>query len=872
MFNPKVGFNALSSIFKDREVASEIDSELQFHLETMVEEYIASGVPADQAREIALKRFGDINQVNYICQEIRATEAKAWLQDLSQAFKTLSANSRYSILSVFTLYIGLTTTIIVFSIANTLLWRPIPYRAPDQLIVIQETNAFGEHVDTSNPNFLDLRDKNSSFEHLTAYSGGVATITGVPEPERGYVAYVARDFFSVLGVEPFAGRLLLQDDHAIDAVPMAVVSYSFWQRQLGSESDIKNKQVSIAGRSFSIAGVMPSGVDYPVEADVWIPRELFNDDSTRSAHNLKILARLKNNTNLSQARTDLSNLSRQLEKEYPDSNAGQSFTVISLYEQLTATARLSLLGLSVVVGFVLFTACANVSNLLLIRDSSRQRMIVSRLRLGASRFRIARQLIIESTLLALIGSLLGLALSSVMDDLLLAFIPNNVPGASEARISGEVLCFTVGITILVGLIIGLIPALRISQIGRNETFTENFRERKFYSLPVSEVIVIAQLALSVILIATTWIITQNFWYLSRIDPGFNPQSVLTAQVSLPQSKYQEVSSKIDFYHQTLERIRLLPGVKSAGVINNLPFSGQNINGTFYIEQHSQQKHYAGFRIISPGYFQSLVIPLLKGRLFNEQDDEDSVPVTIISRNLASQIWADQDPIGKRIRFIGMDQESGVWMTVVGVIGDVKHSSLNSPSWVEVYVPYTQRPFRIKDMTIVIRTDDKPEDMIDRVRGEIHSVDKNLPVQFESMREVLSKTLATKRNRSIVLILFAFTTVVLTLSGFYIIMKHENGRHLSKVQHVNSIPQLNYIYNSVRKGIFLSTGGFIVGLIAFGIILRIKPYFFSGIEVSNLNPFAAAGIIIFIPVLFISCVTGYNARRFNPPSKPIKEGQ
>lgn len=567
---------------------------------------------------------------------------------------------------------------------------------------------------------------------------------------------------------------------------------------------------------------------------------------------------------MSQARTDLGNVNQWLEKEYPDSNAGQSFTIISLHEYLTATARTPLLGLFIVVGLVLFVACANVANLLLIRDSLRRTPIVSRLRLGASRFRIARQLIIESTLLALLGSLLGLLLSSVMDDVLLAFIPHNVPGAREAQISGEVLCFTLGITVLTGLMSGLIPALRISQIDIDETFTENQRRRKLYFLPVSEIIVTAELALTVILLVNAGIIAQNFWYLSHLDPGFNPGHVLTAQVSLTPSEYQESSSKIDFYRQTLKRISLLPVVRSAGIINNLPLSGQNINGTFYAEEHPEQKHYAGFRIISPEYFQSLTIPLLNGRFFSEQDEESSAPVAIISRNLASQIWADRDPIGQRIKFIGMDPKSDIWMTVVGVVGDVKHSSLNSPALAKVYVPYTQRPFRLRDMTIVIKTDHKPEEAIGNIRNEIQFVDKNLPVQFQTMQQVLSKTLAAKRSRSIILILFAFTTVVLTLTGFYIIMKHEIARYLHKLKDSAYIGRKSLIYNSIRKGLFLSTTGIIAGLITFGIILRINPNIFGLIEASNAGVFTATGIIIFIPTLLICYITAYKTKHLKVP--------
>jgi putative ABC transport system permease protein len=454
---------------------------------------------------------------------------------------------------------------------------------------------------------------------------------------------------------------------------------------------------------------------------------------------------------------------------------------------------------------------------------------------------------------------------------LLTFIPNNVPGAREAPITGEVLCFTLGLTVLAGLLSGLIPALRISQIDDRENFTEKRRTRKFYSLPVSEMIVTAELALALVLLVGAGMITQNFWYLSRTDPGFNPEYVLTAQVSLSSSEYQKDTKKIDFYRQILERIRLLPGVRSVGIINNLPLTGQNINGTFYVEERPEQKHYAGFRIISPDYFQALDIPLLNGRLFAEQDDENASQVTIISRNLARQIWADGDPIGQRIRFIGMDQKSDVWMTVIGVIGDVKHSSLNSPPEAEVYVPYSQRPYRSQDMTIAVRTVHKPEDLVGGVRNEIRILDKNIPAQFETMQQLMSKTFAAKRYRSLALILFAFTTMALTLIGFYIIMKHEVARRLHELEEMTHISRQNHIYNSIRKGVFLSTVGIIAGLIAFSIISRIKPDIFGGIEEGNLSIFGTTGIIIFISNLIISYIAAYKTEHSNLTGLSIKEG-
>lgn len=853
MFDPKRIFNLLSSFIQKRKVDREIDLELRFHLDLMVEEYIASGMTADEARKCALERFGDINKVNDICREIQATETAALVQDIGSAFKTLLANPRFSALAIFTLCLGSSITIALFSVVNLVLWRPIPFKAPEQLVVIQEINSYGQKVDTSNLNFLDFRDISSSFEYIISYSGGQTTVTGGIEPERNYVAYVSRDFFSVFGVEPIEGRPLQQEDHQAGANPTVVISQRFWQSQLNSGANLTENKVMIAGRLFTVVGVMPASTAYPREADLWVPRELFADDTARSAHNLKLIARMKSGINLPLAQTELSAIGRRLENEYPESNEGQSFAVISLQEHLTATARTTFMALLLIAALVLFVACGNVANLLIIRNSAHRHALASRFRLGASPFRLSRQLIVESILLSLGGSLLGLAVSGMIADVLLTFTPHNIPDINETTISGEVLAFTFGIAILIGLFSGLMPALRISQTDWPDGVFERSENNSSIKLTMPHLILTAKLATAVVLLIMAGTFAQNLWQLSSIDPGFSVDSVLTADVSLPQSEYREDNSKIDFYRRTLERLSLVPGIKSAGIINNLPLSGQNINGTFYAEKASNTQHNAGFRIISPGYFQSLTIPLVQGRFFTDQDNEESAPVAIISKKIAEQIWTDQDPVGHRIKFIGMDSNSEIWMTVIGVVGDVRHSGLSAPSSPDIYVPYTQRPFRSKDMTIVMRTEKDPHSLIAEVRREIRLVERDLPVRFEVMNELLSKTLAPRRHRSILLFLFAFTAVVLTLIGFYVVMRHDTANHVLDPKQTLSVPQMGIISHSVRKGVILSATGLITGSLFVLALPGFKPAIFFGVTSVNPGVIGTIAVIIFISSIIISYI-------------------
>lgn len=855
MFNLKIPFNVRQFILRGRKIRNEIDSELAYHLELLIEENIAAGMSYEEAKQAAVNRFGNLKSVNDMCLEIQTSRADRWFQDIGYAFQMICGKPLFTFLSILTLSISIAATIAIFNVANTVLWQPLPFNASDKLVVVQEENVYGNKVDTSNLNFLDLRAKSQSFEYIAAYSAGSATVKGGNEPTRSNVAWVSRDFFSVLGVEPVAGSLLLPEHHHLEADPLVIVSYRFWQNHLNSDRNLADRKLIIHGKSYTVAGILPSGVGFPFETDLWMPREVFEDTSERSAHNLKVIARVKNRVALSQIQIELSSISNQLEKEYPDSNTNLRITAIPLQSYLTANLRSSLIMLFIAVGVVLFIACANVTNLLLIRDEGRQEQIVSRIKLGASRLRIFRQLIIECILLSLLSALIGLAWSLLIASIIFEFLSYSIFEVGDMNITGEVLAFGIGISILIGLLCGLIPALRLSWINTTEPHIEEQQNESGY-LPFWRcLIVAAELGMTMVLIFSAGLLVQNFWHLWSVNPGFKPSNVLTAQVSLPSSDYREPADRRAFYREALHRIQGIQRVQFAGIINNLPFGGEPyINGTFYIEERPEQKNGAAFSLTSPDYFQSLAIPLAKGRLFTEQDNEHSAPVAIITRELARNIFPAEDAIGKRIRFIGMDSESEVWMTIIGIVNDIKHKSLDLDSYPEVFIPYSQRPFKTQQMTIVIRTMDEPDGAITEIRRAIQSLDKDLPVNFGTMSKMFSQSLRQQRHQTILLILFAFGSMFFCLTGFYIVMRYDVARYVMGIKKVANARKHNVIMYSITKGVIVGVIGIMIGSTVVFTISSVKPDLILGIRATVPLVFLVSSVVILSSVLITSYVT------------------
>ncbi|MEW6209763.1 MAG: ABC transporter permease [Acidobacteriota bacterium] len=794
---------------------------------------------------------------------------EAFKKDFIFSLRSLIKKPGFTLIAIFTLALGIGANTAIFSVINAVLLRALPYKDPDRLAMIWETSQSSQRIHVSHLNFIDWREQSHSFEAMSACSGrwgGQSTVTGGVEPLRAHTAMVYRDFFSTLGVNASIGRTFLPRDHNLGAAPSVVISHALWQRSLGGDPNLEGKTLNIGGISVNVIGVMPQGFSFPPETDVWAAKEALSEDtSARSAHNFRVIARLKADVTVSQAQTEMNTIAARLSEQYPEMK-DKGAAVISLEDQMVGSVRPALMILMAAVGFVLLIACANVANLLLARALSREKEIAIRAALGASRLRIIRQLLTESLLLALAGGALGLMLAYWLVEALISLSPPNIYRIEEVGIDRRALLFTLAVSLATSLIFGLAPALKASRTDLQESLKSAGKGAMSGagSKRMRNALVVTEVALTVVLLAGAGLLTKSFWLLLQVDPGFKPEGVLTMQLSLPQSDYESESKTIAFYDRLLPQLTSLAGVETAGMINNLPLGGVNINGQFLIEGRPDDRGYGGFRIVSRDYFRALGIPLLRGRFFSDSDDMKSMPVAIIDRSVAEKSWPGEEAIGKRIRS-GMDRAGDVWMTIIGIVGDVRQSGLDADTYPAIYVPYTQRPYRAREMTIVARASIDPSALIAAARREVAQIDKNLPVSFDSLSHLLSKSTASRRYNMILLGAFAAFALMLSMVGIYGVMSYsvtQSTREIG-IRMALGADQKDVLKMVMTNGLAMSTAGIAIGLgMAVG-LTRLMASLLYKVSATDAMVLSVAPMLIILVALLACWVPARRAMKVDP---------
>jgi predicted permease len=623
------------------------------------------------------------------------------IQDIRYAARVLLKARAVTAVAAVALALGIGANTAIFSVVNAVLLRPLPYADPEQLVMLWENNpniqVGFDLLPVAVANFVDWRDQGESFEHVSILDSNRLTLTGGERPERVAGASVSANFFQLMGVGPALGRAFTREEDRPGSNRVAIISHAMWQSRFGGGADVLDQTLMLEGATYQVIGVMPEGFSFPraqdlpsyfrlaPHTDVWTPIGLTDEQlNNRESHNKAVIARLKDNVSVSQAQAEMSQMAARTGERYPEAR-GFGVTVLSLYEHLVGGSRTALWILLGAVAFVLLIACANVANLLLARAAGRQKEIAIRAALGAGRRRIIRQLLTESVLLALAGGLAGAMIALWGLDLILALSPDSIPRKDEIGIDGRVLAFTFLASLVTGLLFGLVPAYYASKLNLNETLKEGARgtSRGALTRTARKALVVFEVAVTVVLLVGAGLLARSFAGLLGTDPGFNTRGVISMDVILSNSRYPKQDQKIAFFKDALDRINGLPGVESAGAVSDLPLSGAEEIDQFTPEGRPEPASFndtpiADFRFADHRYFSLMNIPLVRGRYFNEQDDERSQKVVIISEELARRFYPGEDPIGKRLKPDNF-QSNAPWCSIVGVVKDVKHSGLDAPA-------------------------------------------------------------------------------------------------------------------------------------------------------------------------------------------------
>ncbi len=804
-----------------------------------------------------------------------------FLQDLRYSLRRLARSPAFTGIVVLTLALGIGANTAIFSAVNAVLLRPLPYPDSHQLVTIEHLYpSLDLEAPVSVPGFLDYKRKSRSFTSMAVQAGWQVNLTGIEEPVRLQGQRVTGEFFATLQVPALLGRTLQPGEDSAGHDRVAVLSYDAWRRIFGGAPDIVGRSLSLNGESDEVVGVMPSGFRdfFNRNAEVWAPLVFQLDqmsDNNRTTEFLNLTARMRPGVPLEQAAGEMRTMAEQLKRDYPD-NYPENWTLIvtPLSVQATGNVRPALLVLLGAVGFVLLIACANVANLLLARAATRSKEIAVRTALGATRERLLRQLLTESILVSLAGGAVGLLLAYAGVRALVAADIRNLPRSEEIGIDGIVMLFTLGVSLLAGVLFGLAPAVHTATPDLHGALKEGGRgttaDRGSHALRRS--LVVTEVALALTLLTGAGLLLKSFARLQRVDPGFDPANLLTFNLALPPTRYPSDTAQIAFFDQVFPALARVPGVMAAGGTSVMPFGGSWSTGSFDIEGYEPPENQPGpwgdIRLVSPSFFETLRIPLLRGRYLTDEDREGGRPVAVIDQEFVRRYWPNENPLGKRFTFgppPGVtDTTQNQWIEVVGVVGHTAHEGLDADARIQLYLSYRQRglPF----MQVAVRTRGNPERYVNLIRDAVRSVDPDQPIaNLARMEELLSRSVGERRLSMMLLSLFSGIALVLASVGIYGVMSYsvtQRARELG-VRIALGADRTDVLQLVLRQGMSLAILGIGIGLAAALALTRLIESQLYGVTATDPATFALVAAVLAATALVANLIPAIRATRLDP---------
>jgi putative ABC transport system permease protein len=882
--------SGMRALLRRKRAGEELDEELGGFLDMAADEKMKQGMSREEAKRSVRLERGSRESAK---EEVRSAGWEHFVEtfgkDLRYGLRVLRKSPGFTLAAVLTLALGIGASTAIFSVVDAVLLRPLPYPHPERIVQVMEQAPDGHPMSLADPNFEDFRTQNDTVENLAEYAFGLASVAGGSEPVRENIGIVSSGFFPSMGVAPLRGRSFEPEEQKLHGAPAAIVSYAYWQRYLGGAEDLSQFHLSIEDSVYSVVGVMPPAFNFPPGVAVWMPRERNEELTSRTAHNFRAVGRIRDGATLAEARANLSGIAKRIRAEYGKKVDLTDASVVPLADAMVGDVRTALLTLAGAVGLLLLVACANVAGLLIARSSARKKELAVRAALGAGRGRLAQQFLAESLTLALAGGGLGFLIASWAMKLLPAILPANLPRQEGIAISTPVLLFALGATAAVAVALGLFGAWRAAVGDLQEALSSGSRSDSGTGggQRLRSALVIGEIATTLVILVGAGLLGRSFVRLIETSPGFQTEHLVTMEFSPPNQWTESFSPPVVVrqVHQldaVVTRLKAIPGAESVGLVGAMPVAeGDDLaDGEFLIldgrkppanfeewgqmDQNPAQVGHADHCVASEEYFRTMGIPLLRGRLFGEQDGVNTPHVALISQALARERWPNQDPIGEEIEFGNMD---GILtpMTIVGIVGDVRASGLAAPPPPIIYTDYRQRGISAESPTVLMRTSAPVAAIVSAARGIFHDEEPDVPVKFSTFDAEMGGWLADRRFLLLLVGVFAAAALSLAAIGIYGIVAYSVARRTQEIgiRVALGAQRADVMRLILGEGARMATIAVVIGILASIALTRLISSLLFGVSATDPVTFAAVAVLLAVVAMVASYVPARRAMRVDP---------